>query len=280
MTSNPSELVSIPWTLMLHSLAMDNRPRRLPVEMWDHIIDSLAFADIYPRSELYRTWCVTALVCSTWLRRSRFNIYRKVLLQRSSQFDSLFRTLEGNPHLAHLVVELEAYGDWGEYIPFPRLAPLLKNCAILHLYDMDWKCYPPGYTDTCLYPFSLLGIVTLRLMVSRSTARGLLHFIHSLKKLENLSLLTSDEYLPKMEPIAEPDAGGSPDRTPTALSKLEVTVRKLLYNALLWSGWLPQGMCVSIKFPPRYFGDAVVDLLLEIEHCEISRMYSGYPYLS
>ncbi|KAI0800288.1 hypothetical protein C8Q74DRAFT_1190513 [Fomes fomentarius] len=57
---------------------MDNS--RLPVETCEQIIDSLIYAcRLYGESE-YRPWYLTALVCSAWLPRSRFNLYSKVVV--------------------------------------------------------------------------------------------------------------------------------------------------------------------------------------------------------
>ncbi len=190
---------------------MDNS--RLPVEMCERIIDS---CDL-PLSDPWRSWtpCYhTALVCSAWLPRSRFNMYRIV---HTDQFKLLLRTLEENSHLAHLVVKLTVVV--AGHIPFAQFARLLTSCIILHLYEMKCPTHPPRFADTCLYPFSLLGIVKLKLQVSKSTARGLLRFIRSLAHLEQLTL-TGDESLTEMGPIPALGTRRSQDGKPAALSKL------------------------------------------------------------
>ncbi len=184
----------------------------LPVEMCEHIIDSLYH---YYGSGLYHT----ALVCSAWLPRSRFNMYRAVVLGHTPvwRVNCLFRTLEENPHLAHLVIRLQVWT--GLYTSFTRFAPLLKNCVILSIYG-NWMPYPPRFADTCLFPFSLLGIVKLELMLSKSSAGGLLRFIPSLKMLEELAIdVNSDMW--GMGPIAARSARSSRIGMPAALSKLK-----------------------------------------------------------
>ncbi|KAI0800259.1 hypothetical protein C8Q74DRAFT_1435121 [Fomes fomentarius] len=183
-------------------------------------------------------------------------MYRTVHLRRSDQVEPLLRTLEENSHLAHLVVKLKVVV--AGYIPFTQFARLLQNCVIINIYGIDWKDYSPRFADTCLYPFSLLGIVRLKLMVSKSTARGLLRFVRSLIKLEQLTL-TGDESLTGMEPIAALGARRSQNGNPAALSKL----KKLKLR----------GTSVCITFPPHYFGDAVVDLSLHFSEEEISHFH-------
>ncbi|KAI0800256.1 hypothetical protein C8Q74DRAFT_1214246 [Fomes fomentarius] len=207
--------------------AMDNS--RLPIEICEHIIDS---SDLYPKTTTQ--W--TRAPCAT-------------MAVRSSQVNSLFRTLEENSHLAHQVVELQVGHYTGKYIPFPRLVGLLKNCIILDLQNIDqWMDYPPRFADTCLSQFSLLGIVKLSVTVSTSTARALLRFIRSLTKLETLILSAADA-LVDMRQIPAPSTRHSlHNGASTAFSKLKKLVVKY-YG-------------VSIKLSPQYFGDTVEDLSL------------------
>ncbi|KAI0764917.1 hypothetical protein C8Q74DRAFT_1008432 [Fomes fomentarius] len=197
---------------------MDNS--RLPVEMCEHIIDSVTHDAWYDSTEC-DIWCLTALVCAVWLPRSRFNLYHTVRLWRAGQVDLLCRTLEENSLFAHLIVALKVDLDSAEYIPFTRLAPLLKECVILRLDGMGgWKFYPTRFADTCLNQFSLLGIVKLRLTVAKSTARGLLRFIRSLTTLEQLTL-DGEESLPEMRPIPALGARRSQNGKLAGLSKLK-----------------------------------------------------------
>ncbi|KAI0800293.1 hypothetical protein C8Q74DRAFT_402751 [Fomes fomentarius] len=190
---------------------------RLPVEICEHIIDfERPWAGILRGKKF---WCSTTLVCSAWLPRSRFNLYRKVTLKNSGQARLLLRTLEENSHLAHLVVKLEL--RCREYMPLAQLARLLKNCVILHFVDVYWENLPPYVADACLYSLSLLGIVKLSLSVQRSTARALLRFIHSLAKLEDLTIQQYYEKLGDMGPIRALGPRRSQNGTPTALSKLK-----------------------------------------------------------
>ncbi|KAI0767400.1 hypothetical protein C8Q74DRAFT_1280163 [Fomes fomentarius] len=71
--------------------AMDNS--RFPVETCEYIIDSVAhvhYARHIDRGR-YDTWCRIALICSAWLPRSRFNMYRTVQLQRLNQVNQLWK---------------------------------------------------------------------------------------------------------------------------------------------------------------------------------------------
>ncbi len=191
---------------------MDNI--RLPVEICEHIIDLIDYA--YTFNESYIDWCRTSLVCSAWVPRSRFNLYHAVYLNTSNAGSLLLRTLEENSHLGSLVVKL-SIRDGAEYIPLPQLARLLKNCVILDLKRVHWDYYPPHFTDTCLYPFSLLAIVNLSLTVKESTARALLRFIHSLAMLEELSIRGYDKFF-HMVPIG---ARRSQNGKPAPLSNLK-----------------------------------------------------------
>ncbi|KAI0767587.1 hypothetical protein C8Q74DRAFT_965868 [Fomes fomentarius] len=216
---------------------------RPPIEMCEHIIDSVG----------HRTgWYHTALVCSAWLPRSRFNLYHHISLQRPKQADLLLQTLEENSRLAHLVVGLEVGIVLHPlpYTPFAQLFHLLQNCVILDLRDIDWETYPPRFVDTCLYRISLMGIADFKVKVSRSTARRLLRLIRSLTKLEQLTLFEDfrDKSFSKMEPIRALGARREQNGKPAALSTLKQL--RLMGNS------------VSIKFPPHYFGDTVVDLSL------------------
>ncbi|KAI0800296.1 hypothetical protein C8Q74DRAFT_403438 [Fomes fomentarius] len=188
---------------------------RLPVEICEHIIDS----DNPSYYSARKYWCCTALVCSAWLPRSRFNLYSEVELQRSGQARLLLRTLEENSHLAQLVVELDLYNGM-EYIPVAQLARLLKNCVILDLFYVYSNNTAPYVVDACLYSLSLLGIVKLSLSVQRSTARALLRFIRSLAKLEDLTIFGSSS-IRDMRSILALGPRRSQNGTSTALSKLK-----------------------------------------------------------
>ncbi|KAI0704580.1 hypothetical protein C8Q76DRAFT_178147 [Earliella scabrosa] len=165
---------------------------RLPVEICEHIIDSCRETySPWVRGGAYPTWRETALVCSAWLPRSRVNLFHEVFLYATSDVDLLLRTLQEAPHFADLVIRLmihHRYGDSKEYVPFARmpLPRLLKNCVVVDLSLVDWDLYPPRYADTCLYAWS--RIVHLRLRVQSSVLRGCLRFIWSLRQLQYLVL--------------------------------------------------------------------------------------------
>ncbi len=200
---------------------MDNS--RFPVEICEHIIDMLDGWYVYNHGfgPLHIHWCRTTLVCSAWVPRSRFNIYRTVHLTWSNAGRLLLRTLQENSHLGSLVVKLYIGYEAG-YIPLPRLARLLKNCIILDFACVKWEHYPPHFTDTCLYPFSLLGIVNLRLVLTRSTACALLRFIHSLATLEVLSIIGYELF--RMELIGTRRSQNGKPAAFSNLKKLELDV--------------------------------------------------------
>ncbi|KAI0704578.1 hypothetical protein C8Q76DRAFT_177661 [Earliella scabrosa] len=167
----------------------------LPIEIWEHIIDSCHSGLLRKWGEAegsYATWRQTALVCSAWHPRSRLNLLYHVKLVDSSNVDLLLRTLVETPHVADLIVRLTVDGS-GQYVPFARmpLPLLLKKCVALNLLGIDWNQYPPRYADTGLYRWS--GVVELCLKVRSSVLRASLRFIWSLQQLHDLSLSWSGD---------------------------------------------------------------------------------------
>lgn len=173
---------------------------RFPTETCEQIIDACYVDDDRSTEDrrvmdpnCYRVWCRTALVCSTWLPRSRLNLLHETILEKASHVDLLLRTLHGAPYLAQLITRLRVVNDDNTYVPFarPPLPRLLKNCVALDLYSSDWTAYPPRYAGTDLIAMSSMGIVELYIALSSATTLSLLRFIPSLVKLRKLSLASS-----------------------------------------------------------------------------------------
>ena len=162
-----------------------------PIEVCEYIIDSCRAGLRGGSNASYATWCQTALVCSAWLPRSRFNLFYEVELTADSHVGLLLRTLQETPHFADMVVRLAVYHGAKNptYVPFSRLSrpQLLKKCVVLDLSEVYWDLYPPRYSDTCLYGWS--GMVVLRLKIQSRVLKGCLRFIWSLRQLQSLSLL-------------------------------------------------------------------------------------------
>ena len=174
---------------VLDPVLADMNNSLLPIEIYEHIIDSCREQDKYRlRQESYGTWCQTALVCSAWLPRSRLNLLCEVVLQDASAVDLLLRTLQEAPHFADIVVRLTVNAQNNRYVPFARmpLPLLLKKCVALELWFINWDMYPPRYADTGLYPWS--GIVELGLDLEWCILRAGVRFIWSLRYLRTLCL--------------------------------------------------------------------------------------------
>ncbi len=81
---------------------------RLPLEVCEHIIDEcyeeLPLCRFFESPmRLYCTWLCTALVCSDWLPRTRYNLFHDVVMHSDSK---LLHTLSSSPHLATLVIQV------------------------------------------------------------------------------------------------------------------------------------------------------------------------------
>ncbi|KAI0710596.1 hypothetical protein C8Q76DRAFT_738028, partial [Earliella scabrosa] len=163
---------------------------RLPIEIWEHIIDSCRKPQDWYERMWYHTWRQTALVCSAWLPRSRLNLLYEVELSDASDVDLLLRTLQEAPHFADMVHRLSVNTYIKSYQPLARmpLVLLLKNCVALRLYDTDWaEIYPSRHADRFLHPWSG-RIVELRLAICSGALRTIIRFIWSLHHLQDLWL--------------------------------------------------------------------------------------------
>ena len=175
----------------------------LPVDVYEHIIDACDTAGHETsvltwqgsRDDAYVTWRQTSLVCSAWLPRSQYNLFRDVKLLREIHVDLLVRTLLEKPRLADLVIKLTFKAAYlvgrPPYVPFARLPlpRLLKNCVALDFQEIRWSYYPYRYADISLYQFQSLALSHLSMRMDRVNVRAVLRFVWSLPLLQHLKLL-------------------------------------------------------------------------------------------
>ena len=161
---------------------------RLPIEIWEHIIDSCRKPQDWYERMWYHTWRQTALVCSAWLPRSRLNLLYEVELRDTSSVDLLLRTLQETQHFADMVIRLTVSAGHTRYVPFARmpLPLLLKKCVAVDLDLVDWTVYPPRYANTGLYALS--EIVELRLNLDSINLQASVRLFWSLHHLRTLRL--------------------------------------------------------------------------------------------
>ena len=177
---------------------------RLSVDVYEHLIDSCGSTGQQSsvltwqisRGDAYATWCQTSLVCSAWLPRSQYNLFRDVKLMRELHVDLLLRTLLERPHLADLVCKLTFKAAHimrrpQPYVPFSRfpLPRLLNKCVALDFQEIFWGNYPYRYADISLYQFKSLALLHLSMRMDRANARAVLRFVWSLPLLQDLKLL-------------------------------------------------------------------------------------------
>ena len=160
---------------------------RLPLDICEQIIDACWDRFVHPRFHRYATWRQTALVCSAWLPRSRFNLLYAVYLWEKDHVGLLLRTLQETPHFADLIVTLEVQADWTGSFPlaFLPLLQLLRNCRAATFEYMPWGLYLPQYARIGLFPLSN-RITELRIDIDRGVLHNALRFVWSLRQLNKL----------------------------------------------------------------------------------------------
>ncbi|KAI0688110.1 hypothetical protein C8T65DRAFT_589855, partial [Cerioporus squamosus] len=160
----------------------------LPTEICKMVIDYAGsppnFGVFNPRSH-YPTLWNCALVCSSWLPRSRRMLYRRVHLPSEAATSLLVRTLIEQPFLASLVHELEVEGS--SYVPFAQgfLLRHLQRLDTLNLYNLDLsQDYPPVFPSLIThYPIQNLMLWNCSLPLT-----NIFCIIWSLDNLRSLTL--------------------------------------------------------------------------------------------
>lgn len=135
---------------------------RLPIDICENIVDACHESPGgWLRESSYPVWIRTAMVCSDWLPRSRFNLFQHIEIRIAAHLDLLFRTLSEKPYVAQLILEVEISPREKECIPFVRLLhPLILTRCVrvyLHLHHTNWRALPARYADTSLYPCHGVG---------------------------------------------------------------------------------------------------------------------------
>lgn len=159
---------------------------RLPVEVWEIVIDFACSDDNYRR---YDTLRACALTCRAWLPRSRVNLFRRVRFRRPNQVNRLLHLISDYPVLADNVLELHvtpAETHKHGWFPFAN-APLvqkLKNVRKLRLSEVQWNALPPTYY-TFIGKYARVSSMELANVVFHS-ARDFLHLLWALPALERL----------------------------------------------------------------------------------------------
>ena len=82
---------------------------RLPIDVCEQVIDACYYQS--PVKFVYPTWRATALVCSAWLPRSRYNLLYAVCLSQEDDVRLPLRTLQEAPHCADLICVLQVQAD-------------------------------------------------------------------------------------------------------------------------------------------------------------------------
>ncbi len=136
-------------TLNPHTtFAVDTFPRRprLPVEIWERIIDAATAAVAIKTGhqdidQLYALMSACALVCHTWKTKSRVLLYNRVWLGGAVRTRRLLRTLSDTPSLGRLVKELR--------LDFLHGYQAQSMDSKKPVYRLDWAykalCYLPRY---------------------------------------------------------------------------------------------------------------------------------------
>ena len=266
---------------------------RLPIDVCEDIIDACyepPFVVIGRRSGSYSYWCATALVCSDWSPRSRFNMLYETVLQDRYGVDLLLRTLEERPSYADLIVKFRVSTQGKRvHVAYSRVPVLvqLKNCKVLDLNEVDWHwrwaSYPPRYVEASLAPWSRMGIVNLAISIPADLlSRTILRFIWSLPRLETLQVIASGGPRPKF-----PEPGNWPSAKTGRCEKLRSLDLKRVCSFSLCgsvahniSKFLPtQFTSVDIYWPVPAFGHHVENLCLETKW-GISGMISVHHFKS
>ncbi len=127
---------------------------RLPLELCEHIIDARyqepSCRDWFTPRILYRTWLSTALVCFDWLPRTRFNLFRHVRVDSSSDCNLFLRTLSSSPHLATLVIRVDiGYHEHQSCTLYARLLDPQLLTNRVHVYIPPLTGVPAFFTSIC-----------------------------------------------------------------------------------------------------------------------------------
>ncbi|KAI0762219.1 hypothetical protein C8Q74DRAFT_1371310 [Fomes fomentarius] len=230
---------------------------RLNIDVYAHIID-LCYDDTSSRwlhESSYPTWLRTSLVCSDWLPRSQFNIFRDVEIRRGKQYNLLLRTISASPHLADLIVSVKIssrtkrhIGNTFDQLLHPRC---LKNCRHIDLDDIEWRHYPAQFADTSLSAIGGMQITRLCVAVDAGSCGAVITLLYSLPLLQHLTCRVNtkrDVQIPK-------EALALSRGTPCPFMNLK-ELRLLDY-------------CPRMTFPPLMFGFSVTSLSVNV-HCVVS----------
>lgn len=170
---------------------------RLPIDICENIVDACHESPGgWLRESSYPVWIRTAMVCSDWLPRSRFNLFQHIEIRIAAHLDLLFRTLSEKPYVAQLILEVEISPREKECIPFVRLLhPLILTRCVrvyLHLHHTNWRALPARYADTSLYPCHGWGLTHLSITFGSANSTAILRFIYTLPLLRMLRLASSE----------------------------------------------------------------------------------------
>ena len=130
----------------LSSLFASPLQRRLPVEIWERIIDLFA-AELGTSSRSRQLLVPCALTCRAWLPRARHHLYQLVYISCTDGLDGIIQTLSHYPGLCDRVSILQIDGDdsHSSWVirAFFYLAPRLKHLSALWIAGVDLtQCHP------------------------------------------------------------------------------------------------------------------------------------------
>ena len=91
---------------MYDNRALHNNVGRLPVEVWENVIDMLYAGFSSEQVQLSRALHSCALVCRAWRTRSQRNLFYSVVLQSTEAVFKLAAVLGNGPHLSDYVHEV------------------------------------------------------------------------------------------------------------------------------------------------------------------------------
>ncbi|OSC97276.1 hypothetical protein PYCCODRAFT_1149908 [Trametes coccinea BRFM310] len=185
-------------------------PKRLPKELWEHIIDHCVppSLDLYSEKQDLRysifessiTFLACALTCRDWLARSLVNLYSVcIILEDYKSVDRLVEIITMRPHFAPFVrtlwVSPEAFIYPGshlghpveQYIPFVRteLIHRLTNLHTIAYLGPYWWPYPAVYN---LHIARYRSLKTLYLACWFRSPTEMFRLIWTLEKLQDLHL--------------------------------------------------------------------------------------------
>ncbi len=182
---------------------------RIPLELCEHIIDAcyVQRSGFRYRPDLpvvlYSTWLSTALVCSHWLPRTRFNLYHHVVIDCDHD---ILPTLSRSPHLARLVIQLDVLSYKHELCTsYARLLDprLLANCVRVSLHIVNFPDVSRRYANIIFYPFRTSPLTRLDVQIDQRSCSSVILLLYTLPLLRTLCLRS---YKSKYAPHIIPDS--------------------------------------------------------------------------